>query len=113
VLYLHLFYRIRWIRICSWVGIVYVVLTMGGTGIYVFAVAYPRENISWTMTAVQLGIPVGVMGLIADIAIFVLPIAAIVPLQISRTKRIGALLIFLTGGRYVGLQSHSNSRAFN
>ena len=113
MLYLHLFYRIRWIRICSWIGIVYVVLTMGGTGIYVFAVANPRENISWTMTAVQLGIPVGVMGLIADIAILVLPIAAIVPLQISRSKRFGALLIFLTGGRYVDLRSHRNSRASN
>ena len=105
-LYLQLFSRIRWIRICSWVGIVYVVLTMGGTGIYIFVVANPRELITWFAKAIHLGIPVGAMGLIADLAIFIVPIVAIVPLHISRTKRFGALLIFLTGGRYVGRNSH-------
>ncbi|KAF3009931.1 hypothetical protein E8E13_011044 [Curvularia kusanoi] len=98
LLYLHLFYRIRWIRICSWIGIAYVILTMGGVGIYIFIVANPHEILTWTIPAIRLGIPVGIMSLVADVLIFILPIAAILPLQISRAKRFGALLIFLTGG---------------
>lgn len=76
---------------------------MGAVGIYAFIVANPHESVSWAVSAVRLGVPVGVMGLVADIAIFIIPIAAIIPLQISRAKRFGALLIFLTGGRYVNL----------
>ncbi len=74
---------------------------MGATGIYAFVIANPHESITWADEATELGLPVGVLSLAADLVIFVIPFAAIMPLQISHAKRLGALLIFLTGGRYV------------
>jgi len=79
----------------------YVVLSMGAVAIYAFAIANPHENVSWTGKATRLGLPVGILSLIADLAVFFIPFAAIIPLQINHKKRFGALLIFLTGGRYV------------
>jgi hypothetical protein len=101
LLHLHLFSRIRWVRVSSWVGICFVVLSNGAVGIYVFVIANPHENMSWEGKGTQLGVPVGIISLVADVIIFIIPFAAIIPLQISPAKRIGALLIFLTGGRYV------------
>ncbi|KAJ4993292.1 hypothetical protein SVAN01_01267 [Stagonosporopsis vannaccii] len=101
LLYLHLFSRIRWVRISCWIGVCYVVLSMGSVAIYAFVIANPHENVSWSSKATQLGVPVGVLSLIADLVIFVIPFAAIIPLQINRAKRVGALLIFLTGGSAV------------
>lgn len=72
---------------------------MGAVGIYTFIVANPHENITWAIPAIRLGVPVGVLSLVADLAIFIIPFAAIIPLQISPAKRVGAMLIFLTGGR--------------
>jgi hypothetical protein len=78
-----------------------VVLSNGAIGIYTFVIANPHENASWTEKGTSIGVPTGILSLIADVAIFIIPFAAIIPLQISHAKRIGALLIFLTGGRYV------------
>lgn len=78
----------------------YVVLSMGAVAIYAFAIANPHENVSWSGKATELGLPVGILSLIADLVLFFIPFAAIIPLQINHTKRFGALLIFLTGGRY-------------
>lgn len=64
-------------------------------------VANPRENISWTKYALDVSVPLAVLGLVADIAIFVIPYVAIAPLQLSSTKRWGASVIFLTGASYV------------
>lgn len=75
------------------------VISMGAVAIYAFAIANPHENVSWTGKALRLAVPVAILSLIADLVIFVIPFAAIIPLQINHAKRIGALLIFLTGGR--------------
>lgn len=101
LLYLHLFGRIRWIRITSWVSICFVVASNSAVGIYAFIIANPYENASWGGKGTQLGIPIGILSIVADVIIFIIPFAAILPLQISPVKRLGALLIFLTGGRYV------------
>ncbi|KAH7372291.1 hypothetical protein BKA66DRAFT_443641 [Pyrenochaeta sp. MPI-SDFR-AT-0127] len=97
LLYLHIFGRIRWARISSWIGFGFVVISHGVLGIYGLAVANPRENASWTKYALGFSVPIAVFGLVADIAIFVIPYIAIAPLQLSSTKRVGASIIFLTG----------------
>lgn len=56
---------------------------------------------SWTDFALKLGVPSGGIGLVSDVMIFVIPFAAIIPLELSTAKKVGACLIFLTGGRYV------------
>lgn len=77
------------------------VVSNSAVGIYVLVIANPHENASWGGKGTQLGVPVGILSLVADVIIFIIPFAAIAPLQISPAKRLGALLIFLTGGRCV------------
>lgn len=46
----------------------------------------------------EFSIPTGVIGLAVDLVLFILPIPAILSLQMSIGKKLGVLLIFLTGG---------------
>lgn len=99
LLYLQLFGRVRWARITSWVGIGFVFVSNAIIAIWTMAVANPHEYMSWAGFATEISVPLAVLGLVADIIIFVVPFAAIIPLQMSPAKRMGALGIFLTGGR--------------
>ncbi|KAF2125969.1 hypothetical protein P153DRAFT_399448 [Dothidotthia symphoricarpi CBS 119687] len=101
ILYIHLFARIRWIRICSWAGLVFAVSTHAGIAIYGLVIANPRESETWATRAFHLAISLSVFGIISDAMIFVIPFAVIIPLQLSITKKIGAIVIFLTGGSAV------------
>lgn len=73
LLYLHLFSRIRWVRISSWTGICFVVLSNGAAGIYAFVIANPHENASWAGKATRIGIPVAILSLVEDVVIFIIP----------------------------------------
>jgi hypothetical protein len=96
---LQLFGRVRWIKIACWVGIGFVVVSNVAIGIYSMAVTNPYEYQSWADKATAISVPLAVFSLVADVIIFVIPFAAIIPLQLSPAKRIGAIGIFLTGGR--------------
>jgi hypothetical protein len=101
LLYLELFGRIRWAQITSWVGIGFVFLSNGIVAIWIMATINPHEYVSWSKFATMISLPLAILGLVADILIFVIPLAAIIPLQMSPAKRMGAMGIFLTGGRFV------------
>jgi hypothetical protein len=45
----------------------------------------------------QFSIPVGVIGMLVDWTLLILPMPAVWSLHISRQKRIGVMLIFMTG----------------
>ncbi len=45
----------------------------------------------------EFAIPLGVVGMLIDLTLFVLPIPAIWSLNISHKKKLGAMLIFMTG----------------
>jgi hypothetical protein len=61
----------------------------------------PHEYVTWSKFALMISLPLAILGLIADVLIFIIPLAAIIPLQMSPAKRMGAMGIFLTGGRFV------------
>ena len=100
LLYLHLFGHIRWARICSWIGFFFVVIAHGAIIVTSFAVANPREAYSWSQDIFTISICLGAVGLVADVAIFVLPYVVISTLPLASTKKWDAGLIFLTGLRY-------------
>jgi hypothetical protein len=52
---------------------------------------------SWEPRAIQIGVAASIPGLVVDTTLLIIPILAIAPLQLSRQKKIGVLLIFLTG----------------
>ena len=46
----------------------------------------------------QFSIPTGVIGMLVDLYLFILPIPAVLTLQMSPAKKLGVLIIFMTGG---------------
>ena len=44
-----------------------------------------------------LSVPQSIVGLVIDLAILILPIVAVTQLQLPRRRKIGVILIFMTG----------------
>jgi hypothetical protein len=102
ILYLSIFGSLRWVRLVCWIGlscisIVHVAIGSYSVAIAVIASTKPYDMHSWELRAIQIGVAASIPGLVVDTTLLVIPIIAIAPLQLSRAKKIGALLIFLTG----------------
>jgi hypothetical protein len=78
-----------------------VFLSNGIVAIWTMATINPHEYLTWSTFATTISLPLAILGLVADVLIFIIPFAAIIPLQMSPAKRMGAMGIFLTGGRFV------------
>ena len=105
----------KWLRIAWWMNLVYILMwVFGATGFYLFQ-CWPVEWY-WTRyyaryharppgelkgqcnaTTVQHVALPPIFGLLSDIGILLLPIAAILRLQISKARRLGLAAIFSIG----------------
>lgn len=105
VQYYLLFRPLRWVRICVWMGatisaVFYVAVTITA---FVLNSPWPGESfiegiLSWHyLKFAQFSIPTGVIGMLVDWYLLILPIPAVLTLQISTAKKIGVLIIFMTG----------------
>ncbi len=57
------------------------------------------DILSWHyLKFAQLSIPTGVIGMLVDLYLFILPIPAVLTLQMSTVKKLGVLIIFMTEG---------------
>ena len=102
-MYLSIFGPLRWMRISAWLGL------LVNTGFYLavlvanMILSTPRPGQSWQQAAVSeletlaLSIPQAVGGLIIDIFILVLPIIAVSKLQLPPQRKLGVILIFMSG----------------
>ena len=106
ILYFQLFGNLTWARISSWIGLTFVVLAHVAFGITSLFIANPHEMLSWATPSNNMGVAIGCVGLVMDLAIFVIPYIAIAPLQLPRAKKIGVFLTFFTGIRCVQNLSH-------
>lgn len=104
--YYRLFRPLRWVRISVWIGatvsaVFYVAVT---TTAFVLNSPWPGESLledilSWHyLKFTQLSIPTGVVGMLVDWYLLILPIPAVWTLQMSTSKKLGVLIIFMTGG---------------
>ena len=58
-----------------------------------------EDLLSWHyLKFAEFSIPTGVIGTLVDWYLFILPIPAVLTLQMSRAKKLGVLIIFMTGG---------------
>lgn len=104
-MYLQFFRPLKWLRICVYLGamvttmfyvvteifwIVLMTLQKGQT--FTTVVASPREA-----KVLVLSVPLASVGLGIDVYLLVLPITAVMQLQMSIPRKIGVVLIFLTG----------------
>ena len=104
--YYLLFKPLRWVRVSVWIGgtitaLFYVSVTITAL---VLNSPWPGESlledlISWHyLKFAEFSIPTGVIGMLVDWYLFILPIPAVLTLQMSWAKKLGVLIIFMTGG---------------
>jgi hypothetical protein len=98
ILYLELFSSLRWARISSLLGLCAIFIIHTSLAAYSFAIASP-QHWAWAPKSGPIALPAAVLGAIVDWCILLIPVIAILRLEaISRRRKIGAMLIFLTGG---------------
>ncbi|KAH7304164.1 hypothetical protein B0I35DRAFT_484647 [Stachybotrys elegans] len=106
ILYLRLFHPVRVARVSIWVMLVAMALAHVIFIIYsLVLLASPPDDLTdriaylWLIgnDSRRLSFGIGVFGTITDLITLVIPIAFIQPLNIPRPKKIGIMVIFLTG----------------
>ncbi|KAI9656910.1 MAG: hypothetical protein M1821_003549 [Bathelium mastoideum] len=101
-----LFYPLRYVRLCVYIGAPLLVAYYASVTITAFALGspWPGESLlddflSWHYKKFsQFSIPTGVIGIIVDWYLLILPMPAVWSLQLSSAKKIGVMLVFMTGG---------------
>ena len=105
VQYYTFFWPFRWVRVCAWVGATVCAVTYGAITVAMLILETPRHGQSWaqnqvaehTLDAAKLAVPMGIVGVAIDIILLILPIRAVSKLQLPIKRKIGLILIFLTG----------------
>ena len=103
-LYIHIFGTVAWFpRTCIfWVVFMSLIY---GANIVVSAVYYiPHKGESWGKKAIQrcakstcFAVVIGVFSLISDVVIFLLPFPLLLKLKLTRSKKIGLIVVFSVG----------------
>lgn len=108
LLYLQLFGPMRWLRICAYIGAVFTVIFYFGMAVTQLIFSTPRhgetllshQNTHNEYLAIAMSVPQSAVGLAIDLYILILPIIAVSQLQLPIRKKVGVMLIFMTGLLY-------------
>lgn len=103
LLYLQVFWLLRWLRISVYIGATLTCLFYGAVSIAQIVLLTPRRGETWlehsasaeSLKAQVLSIYLAAIGLGIDIALLVMPIAAVVGLKHKRKR--GVLFVFFFG----------------
>lgn len=95
-------------RFFNYTGAVITVLFYTATTIVQFVYFTPTRGQTWvskfaaedSLKSIQVGVPIAAIGLVLDVYILVLPIFGVMQLQLSNKRRLGIIVIFLTGLMY-------------
>lgn len=104
--YYLLFQPLRWLRISVWIGVTISATFYVAVSITAFVLNSPwpgesflEDILSWHyLKFAQFSIPTGVIGMLVDWYLLILPIPAVLALQMSTARKLGVLIIFMTGG---------------
>lgn len=105
ILYLDIFRPLRWLRLCGYTGALFTVMFYGAVTVASFVFATPRpgetlfdrQTTTKTRHASELSVAQSIVGLVIDIAVLILPVIAVMQLQLPNGRKIGVILIFMTG----------------
>ncbi|KAF2261907.1 hypothetical protein CC78DRAFT_607068 [Lojkania enalia] len=105
ILYLQLFSQEHKIRIVCWIGLVATAVTYTIISILVGVFATPGKGETWfshqtsenMKRDLAMSVPQSIIGLVFDLIILAVPIFAVSGLTMSLKRKIGVLLIFLSG----------------
>lgn len=104
-MYLYIFGPLRWLRLCAYVGAAITTAFYTGMTVASFVIATPRpgETLAEHLhskefeKSIELVIPTSGFGIVVDLVILVLPITAVMQLQLPIRRKIGVILVFTTG----------------
>ena len=107
-LYLQVFKPMRWLRISAYIGTLVTTAFYLGMTVAQFVFATPRRGETWTSHqttrnehwALAMSVPQSAVGLAIDLYILVLPVIAVSQLQLPTRRKIGVILLFMTGILY-------------
>ncbi|KAF2645170.1 hypothetical protein P280DRAFT_444629 [Massarina eburnea CBS 473.64] len=105
VMYIRIFGSLRWMRRTCCVLIIFTGLFYMSNVILAAVYCVLRKGETWDLTSLaRCGSPIasavvnGVLGVVADLAIFFLPFPVILKLQLTPRKRIGLTIVFAVAG---------------
>ncbi|KAI1375703.1 hypothetical protein F4677DRAFT_114681 [Hypoxylon crocopeplum] len=103
-LYIQVFGIKRWMRFASYATLIITFLFLLGWNIWLLYKNIPRNDLvtpeflaESSYSGSVAGVASGALGLVADVVIFVLPFPVIGSLQLPLHKKIGLVVVFLTG----------------
>ena len=104
-LYLQIFAPVLWMRFCCYAGGAVITLFYIPSAIAQLYYTTPRPGESWAESfqnplydkTYNLIIPITAVGLVFDLFILILPIAAVLQLQMSLRRKLCVSLMFMTG----------------
>lgn len=107
-MYLQIFRPLKWLRICVYLGAMVTTMFYVATEVFGIVMMTPRKGKAFTTVAASpreakvlvLCVPLASVGLGIDVYLLVLPITAVMQLQMPFRRKIGVVLIFLTGTAY-------------
>ena len=105
LVYLQVFRPLQWLRIAIYAGASITTAFYLAVEIFLLVSVTPRRGQSWAAAAVspaeykslQTSVPTACVGLATDLYLLVLPISAVLQLQLPTRRKVGVILIFLTG----------------
>ncbi len=105
LLYFQVFRPLRWLRISVYIGATLTCVFYGAAFIAQTILETPSRGETWlehsfsseALMANKLSVPLPAVGLGIDIALLVMPIAAVIGLQLPTKRKIGVIFIFMFG----------------
>jgi len=108
LLYLQVFWPFKWLRACIYIGATATTIFYVATEIFWLYYMTPRKGQTFASVAASpaelkvliSSVPVAAAGLGIDVYLLILPITAVMQLQLPTRRKIDVVLIFLTGTAY-------------
>ena len=103
--YYLVFYPLRWLRICVWIGAIIFISFYGAVSVTAFVLTspWPGESLlqgilSWHYVKfADFATATGVIGVLLGWYLLMLPIPAVIALQMSIAKKVRLLIVFMIG----------------
>ena len=105
IMYLHIFKSLQWFRICAHMGVAITTSFYVSTTVAMLIFMTPRREETWaerllteeTRRLFTLPVATSSFGVVIDLVILLLPIIAVMPLQLPIRRKIGVVSVFMTG----------------
>ena len=105
IMYLHIFKILRWFRTCAYIGAAITTTFYISTTVAMLIFSSPRRGETWAehlhtkdmRRSLTVPVVTSSFGVIIDLVILVLPMYAVMPLQLPTRRKIGVVCVFMTG----------------